>query len=249
MNTPSRRLVGWLLTTCIGALLLGAYGVLTFICREPHLEGRPVSSWIRDLSQGGLGPSEAALQLFHRQGANAVPGLVSVIERRRSAFAFRIKKLPFYRLMPHRIAQWVQERTTMPEVDRAWALRMCALIGVGARGANGALATALTDENPFIRGAAAKALAATQGDPATILPMIGRLLSDPYPGVRSQAAMALGEYHHSARAMVPRLRSMTNDPESNVAFSARLALAMIETPDRVASTTNDLGEISYRLQQ
>jgi hypothetical protein len=61
--------------------------------------------------------------------------------------------------------------------------------------------------------------------------------------------MALGVYGQSARSMLTKLQTLTNGPDRNVVFSARLAVAMIETPERVTATTNDIGEISYRLER
>ena len=249
MKAHRVRRIGWLMLASGAVLLLSTYIVLLVVCREPRLQGRPTTSWVRDLSRAGDGRHEAAVRLFRAEGANAVPGLVSVLDRRRSAFAAWLKRLPFHDSMPGRIKDWVGERTAMQDLDRAWAVRMCSLIGSRGRGAQKSLQRALVDGSPFVRGAAARALADTQADPAIAIPLIAAALSDPDAGVRSQAAIAFGVYRQSALPMLAKLESLTKDPDHRVEFSARLAVAMIETPDRVTSITNDNGEVSYRLQR
>ena len=189
------------------------------------------------------------MRLLRLEGANAVPGLVSVLDRRRSAFALWLQRLPFHDAMPGRIKERVGERTAMQDLDRAWAVRMCSLMGPGGRGALRSLQGALADESPFLRGAAARALADTQADPAMAIPLLAAALSDPDAAVRAQAAIALGVYRQSALPMLAKLDALQNDPDSKVVFSARLAVAMIETPDRVTSITNDNGEVSFRLER
>lgn len=228
-------------------LPLSACISLLVVCREPHLQGRPTTSWVRDLSRAGDGRHEAAVRRFRVEGANAVPGLVSILDRRRSVFALWLHRLPFHDSMPGRIRNWVAERTAMQDLDRAWAVRMCALIGTGGRGAERSLERALADESPFLRGEAARALAQTQADAAITVPLIARALCDTNAGVRSQAAIALGVYRQSALPVLENLETLKSDPDPTVQFSAQLAVAMIKTPDRVSSQTNDSGQVSYRL--
>lgn len=100
----------------------------------------------------------------------------------------------------------------MQDLDRAWAVRMCALIGTSGRGAERSLERALADESPFLRGEAARALAQTQADAAITVPLIARALCDSNAGVRSQAAIALGVYRQSALPVLENLRDAQERP-------------------------------------
>jgi hypothetical protein len=246
MRRFRRRWVGWFAATTLGVLFITSYFVLLIVCREPDLEGRPATSWIRDLSQGN---HAVAVGVFRRQGANAAPGLASAVDRRRTTFAAWLQSLPFHDSMPVQIKAWTHERTTMQELDRAHAIRMCVLLGADARAALGPLRRALADENPWVRGEAAVALAHVSSDIESDMGRIAALLSDPDQGVRAKAAMALGHCGQAARPMLEELRAMTNHSDARVVFGARLGLAMIEAPDKVEVTVHETGEISYSLSK
>lgn len=249
MSVRRVRQTAWFVVALVGVALAGLCAVWLVVFREPLVQGRSAAAWIRELRQGGNREHDAVVQVFRREGANAVPGLVSVIDRRRSVVGSWLRRLPFHEAMPRRIQDWAFEHTDLQELDRIWAIRMCALIGREAGGCHRALRRALSDDSAFVRGAAARALAQTGADPATAVARIGSLLADPEPGTRSQAALALGCYRGAALPMLAQLRSLTNDSVGTVAFSAQAAVAMIEAPDRVTVTTNGPGGIGIRLER
>lgn len=230
------------------ALLLGAVCVLVyFMLKEPILDGQSATAWIRDLSHADK--HDNAVSSLRRHGRKATPGLVSTIERRNLALASRLGSSAIYNYLPISAKAWVNERTTIADNDRVWAIRMCGVLGPEALDATKALQRAIRDTNAFVRGAAAKALADINANPATTIPLIASLLSDPDGGTRSQAAIALGRYGERSREMLPKVQALTNDPQTRVSFSARLALAMIEAPEKVLMSTNQSGEVEYRLRR
>jgi hypothetical protein len=244
MKAQHIRWVGWIVAVAACTLIIFSCVVILIVCREPVLEGRSATSWIRDLSQGD---HTSAVAMFRRQGAHAAPGLASAVDRRRSTFAAWLQAQPFHDSMPVRIKEWTHERTTMQDLDRAWAIRMCALLGPDAQAAHRPLRQSLADEIPWVRGEAAIALAQVSPDIESDVGRIAALLGDPEQGVVANAAMALGLCGQAARPMLEELRAMTNRSDARVAFRARLAVALIEAPDTVEVTVHDTGEITYSL--
>jgi len=70
-----------------------------------------------------------------------------LLKTHRLKLARWIEGLPGHEMMPRSIQKWVQERTTFQELDRSWAIRMCGLMGLNARGTTRAIVRALEDNS------------------------------------------------------------------------------------------------------
>jgi len=225
--------------TAIG-ILIGVGGVRR---HEKTIEGRTVQSWLWDVVHGQGRDRVAAVEMFARNGAKAVPDLIPIIEWRSSSLIRWVRARPsIFNRMPSRLRTWTSRMAEGEPFKRVWAVEMCAVIGPDARDAHRALTQACTDPFGEVRGAATHALVKTHIVPAIGVPILVQMLSDPETGVRGRAAVALGLYGEKAKIAVPALRAAAAKADETMAFDFQLGLAMIEHPEKVKAIRN-----GYRL--
>jgi HEAT repeat protein len=173
----------------------------------------------------------AAISRLGPLDESAIPALRHATNGRRAdARLFAIKNLAS---LGAKAREAVPEiRAALSDTDariRAQALNALSQLGSGP-GSTGALASALSAQDPKVSDAAAMALnRATSVDASAVSPLIQALASKT-AGIRQIAARSLGKAGTAAKEATPALEQALKDPDVNVRREAATALGRIGLP-------------------
>jgi len=125
-----------------------------------------------------------------------------------------------------RVADAIAESDLIPPTPECVGCRVPLRAGP-SRAALPELLAALGAADEARRAAAARALGNGGGEPARVVPALGRALDDPSARVRGAAAWALGHFPLEARVLVPALRAALADRAAPVRAGAAWSLGEI----------------------
>jgi hypothetical protein len=219
-----RKQFVWLSALLVGALV--AVGLLAQRESGPTFRGKPVDFWLNDLERWDGDTNDIACLAFREMGTNAIPALMEVIQsggppvrkfirainRRQS-----IVNLPFgdpwHRTLAAFFALRAMGANARPALPALTNLLFhtneiigsaMVLAGIGPEGVRVAL-TALTNQNDFVRHAAASGLAWARSDSDLVVPALIARLGDSSGMVHRAAIYSLGELHAKPELALPAL--------------------------------------------
>jgi hypothetical protein len=225
----------WLIAAAL--CLLGLLACLFFAApRQPHYQGRSLSSWLADLSSSHYETQRVARAAIQAMGPEAVPYLTNSLAQRDSI------SLRAYRrnIIPRRVATWSHRyfKWQTPVMESRSAALALQTLGPQATNAIPALMAALQDPSWMVTQAAATALGAMGSN---AVPALGERLTNGTSGELPWVLQAIALTGTNAAALAPKLAEMTTaQPGAGaIAESAAYALARIGA-GAIAAITNGL---------
>ena len=239
----------YLLLFALAVLLLGGLGWLVLPPRDPLFHGKRESEWITNIVYGMHLSEEQNREQgqrwrdFGREGLRVLERGLAKAPRAR---AYRM----FHRQLEPKLPRALVRLLPAPRMDTQSGTRMCVLdllwrMGKDARSAWPAVARALEDEDPGVRGMAIVFFTHPEDDTAflnqmpavdkrKLLPLFIRALEDTganwYWSLRNNAALALKYYPEQAPRVAPPLAKALHDPVPYVRLTSAEALNRVD-PD------------------
>jgi HEAT repeat protein len=198
--------------------ILTAAGLLALLFwpREPRYANKTLSAWLQELPRSGTKPNEA-VNAIRAMGGNALPALIARIQAKVPLWKQKLNAALDKRRL-------VEFRFHSSDYAREEAVIAFEVLGPIAMPAVPALLRALGEEEPRIRGCAARALGGIGTATTEVIPALIKLLGDQDQNIRLQAAYALGAIGPSA---IRSLLVAIKDGDPNVQLAAMDALASV----------------------
>lgn len=181
--TKRRKIVVGIAGVGIGTVVL-----FMLLTREPLCDGRPVTSWLEDLSHNDSKVREKAKNVLVTTGPKIIPYLVEALKRKNSAFS-RV-----YIGIREQMPLFIMERMPYPmdkAIYRYNAANILSEFGPAAKSTAPQLQRLLTDEDEPVRFAAAAALGSIGPDAREAIPGLLTLTRSSNAYCRVNSAWAL----------------------------------------------------------
>ena len=186
--------------------------------------GKPLKGWALQLYAPGPEVREQAAAVFRAMGANAVPGLIQLLDSRDPFWRKQLWRVGLS--LPSGFRPGLLRHSPVPQdetVHQAAAMAL-KIIGPDAKAAIPTLARALRSKDRAARWAVASAMASIGKDS---VPALIDALSDRDPEVRAAAIAGLDMLGPGAQAAVPVLFERLQDENADVRLRAGNALSAI----------------------
>jgi HEAT repeat protein len=204
---------------CVFGAIIGAMAFCVLRQREPHYEGKPLSTWLRDFDRWNGDTNAPVVQALRAMGDNAAPILARAILKEDSALERNVvAKLELYLKL---------NLTTVTERSRR-AANALFVMGERASAAGPVFFEALTSDDEFVRQEALNGFACLGVQSEEYLPAIINLEYDPALSVRCNLIAALGCIGRRPELCKPVLLRAAEDRDSWVRHHAVLALSKFD---------------------
>lgn len=223
-----KRLFRWFLII----LSLGLSGLVLccWLNREPLVQERPVSFWLRQLSSTNYTSSSLAMEILAESGSNAVPYLIKETKESGNSRKQRLQRMwcSVWAILPAGMQRVISAPVSPPAVDLGQLLHILAGLAPNHPEVVPALQDALCHNEPGVRFDACDALTklGTNYTPLTI-PCLTNLLGDANETTRSRAALFLGDRGALAQSALPLLQQQLSDPRAQARWTAARAIGLI----------------------
>ncbi|HEV7924290.1 MAG TPA: HEAT repeat domain-containing protein [Verrucomicrobiae bacterium] len=189
---------------------------------EPVYQGKPLSSWLKDMENWNGNTNDAAFMAFRDMGSNAIPPLLRVLQSGGGRFRHMVMA--------------VNDKQSVVQLPfgKPWEQSMAAARGLYAMGSNArpalpALTNLLFHSNETITSAIAMAGIGTDA-----LPILLSALSNQNYRIRIAAVSALGEERSDLEIVVPALIGSLRDTNQLVHWSAATSLGQLHAEPDIA---------------